>query len=71
MAEHDYTNAERQRMFHRVRKAAGLKQVREYVPADLAPELKRIAAEMRDPKTAIAYRQRMKNNKADKSETDD
>lgn len=64
MADHDRTNAERQRMFHKVRKEAGLKQVREYVPADLAPELKRIATEMRDPEKAAEYRKRITTDKS-------
>ena len=59
MAGHDYTQAERQRRARARKKASGLVEVRDRVPSDLAPELKRIAAEMRDPVKAEIYRQRL------------
>jgi hypothetical protein len=59
MGGYDKTYAERQRRMRQRRKETGLVEVRERVPPDLAPELKRIAAEMRDPETANLYRQHL------------
>ena len=61
MGRHDHTGAERQQRLRDRRKLSGSVEVRVRVPPDLAPELKRIAAEMRDLETAKAYRQRMKS----------
>jgi hypothetical protein len=51
------------------RREEGLVEVRERVPSDLVSELKRIASEMRDLKTAEAYRQRLPISKDQSDET--
>ena len=55
----DYTYARRQREMRQRRKESGFVEVRERVPPDLVLELKRIAAEMRDPEAAEAFLQRL------------
>jgi len=52
MAGYDYTYAERMRRMRQKRRDEGLVEVRERVPSDLVSDLKRIAAEMRNPETA-------------------
>jgi hypothetical protein len=69
MAGYDYTYAERMRRMRRKRRDEGLVEVRERVPSDLVSELKRIASEMRDLKTAEAYRQRLPISKDQSDET--
>jgi hypothetical protein len=66
MAGYDYTYAERMRRMRRKRRDEGLVEVRERVPSDLVSELKRIAAEMRNPETAEAYRQALPKSQLDK-----
>jgi hypothetical protein len=69
MAGYDYTYAERMRRMRQKRRDEGLVEVRERVPSDLVSELKRIASEMRDLKTAEAYRQRLPISKDQSDET--
>ena len=54
------------RRMRQKRREEGLVEVRERVPSDLVSELKRIAAEMRNPKTAEAYRQALPKSQLDK-----
>jgi hypothetical protein len=57
------------RRMRQKRREEGLVEVRERVPSDLVSELKRIASEMRDLKTAEAYRQRLPISKDQSDET--